>query len=69
MCGEVGMVRMGPGAPLVDLLRACALTCGLCNPALGPGLKVRRLTPEAAATGAREGATDTAARRDRRMGG
>ncbi len=39
------------------------------NPALGPGLKVRRLTPEAAATGAREGATDTAARRDRRMGG
>jgi multidrug efflux pump subunit AcrA (membrane-fusion protein) len=39
------------------------------SPALGPGLKVRRLTPEAAMSGAEEGATSTAARRAPRMGG
>jgi multidrug efflux pump subunit AcrA (membrane-fusion protein) len=39
------------------------------GPALGPGLKVRRLIPEAAATGADEAMTSTAARRAPRMGG
>ncbi|MBE0454320.1 efflux RND transporter periplasmic adaptor subunit [Roseovarius autotrophicus] len=39
------------------------------SPALGPGLKVRRLTPEAATSGADEDATSAAARRAPRMGG
>jgi multidrug efflux pump subunit AcrA (membrane-fusion protein) len=39
------------------------------SPALGAGLKVRRLTPEAATSGAEEGAASSAARRAPRMGG
>ncbi|MGX0902571.1 membrane fusion protein (multidrug efflux system) [Roseovarius sp. MBR-79] len=39
------------------------------SPALGAGLKVRRLTPEAATSGAEEGAASSAARREPRMGG
>jgi multidrug efflux pump subunit AcrA (membrane-fusion protein) len=39
------------------------------SPALGAGLKVRRLMPEAATSGAEEGAASSAARRAPRMGG
>jgi RND family efflux transporter MFP subunit len=39
------------------------------SPALGPGLKVRRLTPQAATSGADDAATSTAARRAPGMGG